>query len=118
VRVAGPGQPGESIVVGGTSTLGGPGADIPLGDDRAADNHAEISIEDNDVTIVPLDGKVEVDGEEATGPTPVGDGQTLALGRSLYVVRMVRRDVAVAERKGPGRAGRAGTVPRAGNRRR
>jgi hypothetical protein len=118
VRVAGPNQPGETIVVGGNTVLGGPGADLPLGDDRAAANHAEISIEGNDVTITPLDGKVEVDGEEATGPTALGDGQTLALGRSLYVVRIVRRDVALVERKGPTRAGRAGTVPRAGGRRR
>jgi hypothetical protein len=118
VRVAGPGQPGEALVVGGSSVLGGPGADLSLGDDRAAPSHAEISIVDNDATITPLDGKVEVDGEEATGPTVLGDGQTLGLGRGLYVVRIVRRDIALAERRSPTRAGRAGTVPRAGGRRR
>jgi hypothetical protein len=118
VRVAGPGQQGETIVVGGNAVLGGSGADISLGDDRMAASHAEVSIEANDATISPLEGKVEVDGQEVAGPTPLGDGQTVALGRGLYVVRMVRRDVALAERNGPGRAGRAGTVPRTGGRRR
>jgi hypothetical protein len=118
VRVAGPGQPGETLVIGGNSVLGGPGADVPLGDDRAAASHAEISLEDNDASISPLEGKVEVDGAEAAGPTPLHDGQTLALGRSLFVVRIVRRDITLAERKGPSRAGRAGAVPRAGGKRR
>jgi hypothetical protein len=108
VRVAGPGQPGEALVVGGPSVLGA-GADISL--DDAAPNHAEISLDDNEAVISPLDGKVEVEGQEAAGPTPLADGQTLGLGRSLYVVRIVRRDIAL-ERKGPTRAGRAGTVPR------
>jgi len=116
--VAGPGQPGETLVVGGHSVLGGSGADISLGDDRAAASHAEISIDDNDATITPLDGKVEVDGEEAAGSTVLGDGQTLALGRGLYVVRIVRRDVTLSQRRGSPRAGRAGTVPRTGGRRR
>jgi hypothetical protein len=37
----------------------------------------KISIAGERRTITPLDGKVEVDGEEATGPTVLGDGQTL-----------------------------------------
>ena len=119
VRVAGPGQPGEAVVIGGTSVLGGAGADVSLGaDDRIDANHAEITIEGNDAAITPLDGKVEVDGDEATGTTPLADGQTLALGRSLFVVRLVRRDIALAERRGPSRAGRTGAAPRTSGKRR
>jgi hypothetical protein len=117
-RVAGPGQPGQALVIGGSSVIGGPGADVPLGDDRAAEQHAEITIEGNDALITPLDGKVEIDGVEAAAATPLLDGQTLALGRSLFVVRIVRRDLALSERKTTSRAGRAGTVPRTGGRRR
>jgi hypothetical protein len=119
VRVAGPGQPGEALIIGGTSVIGGHGADVALAaDDRIADQHAQISVEENDASITPLDGKVEIDGDEATGATPLHDGQTLAIGRSLYVVRIVRREVALAERKAPSRAGRPGTVPRAAGKRR
>jgi hypothetical protein len=116
VRVAGPGQPGEALVVAGTSVLGRSG-DVPLPD--AADSHAQIAIEGNDATIAPLDGKVEIDGAEATDVTPLSDGQTIAIGRGLYVVRMVRRDVALADRsRGPARTGRAGAAPRPVSRRR
>jgi hypothetical protein len=116
VRVAGPGQPGEALVVAGTSVLGRSG-DISLPDDRAADRHAQITVDGNDVTIAPLDGKVEIDGQEATDVTPLCDGQTVALGRGLYVVRLVRRNVVLPERsRGPARAGRPGAVPRPGRR--
>jgi hypothetical protein len=119
VRVAGPGQPGETFVISGSSVLGGRGGDVALSDDRMADNHAQLTIDGNDATITPLDGKVEIDGEEAGEAAPLYDGHTLSLGRSLYVVRIVRRDVVLAERsRGPARAGRAGSVPRSGARRR
>jgi hypothetical protein len=118
VRVSGPGQPGEALAVGESSVLGGAGAEVSLSDDRVADQHAQISLDGNDTIITPLDGRVEVDGVEAEGPTPLYDGHTLAMGRGLYVVRIVRRDIALAERRDPGRAGRAGPVPKVAGRRR
>jgi hypothetical protein len=119
VRAAGAGPPGEALIIHthGTSTLGSSG-DVALpGEDRVADSHAQIAIEDNDAILTPLDGRVDVDGAEVTGPTPLQDGQTLGLGRGVYVVRIVRRDVALAERTSPGRAGRAGAGLRAQRRR-
>jgi hypothetical protein len=113
VRVAGPGAVGEALIIPGSSVLGGQSADVNLGDDRAADRHAEITLEGNDALIGPVDGKVEVDGDELEEAGPIADGQTVAMGRSLYVVRIVRRDVVLVERKSPVRAGRPGTVPRA-----
>jgi hypothetical protein len=99
VRVAGPGAHGEALVLRGTAVLGGRDAQTVLSaaDDHLARAHAEITVEGNDATITPRDGAVELDGAGLPGPAPLYDGQTLGLGRSLYVVRMVRRAVALPQ---------------------
>jgi hypothetical protein len=119
VRVAGPGTPGETIVIGGSSVIGGAGAEVVLStEDRIPDSAAQISIEGNDAALTPLEGKVQIDDEEVGPETPLYDGQTLSIGRGLYVVRLVRKDVALAESRSAPRAGRPGSGRRAVSRRR
>jgi hypothetical protein len=48
------------------------------------------------VVLTPLSGPVELEGEEAQPGSLLFDGQTLALGGCLYVVRIVRRDVTLS----------------------
>jgi hypothetical protein len=98
VRVAGPGSAGQSIAVRSTSTVGGPGSPTVIADDdpQLLPNLAEIMVDGNDVILTPLSGPVELDGEEALSGSRLFDGQTLRLGACLYVVRLVRRDVALA----------------------
>jgi hypothetical protein len=96
VRVAGPGQHGASVPLARNIVLGGPGADLVLvsDDPRLGARHARIVVEGNDVSIVPLDGVVELDGQPLRAQAPIHDGHTLGLGQGLYVVRIVRRWVA------------------------
>jgi hypothetical protein len=102
VRVSGPGTHGESLVLRGTAVLGGRGSETVLSaaDDQLAKSHAQVTIDGNDAFIAPRDGAVHIDGTDVTAPTPLHDGQTVALGRSLYVVRMVRRGIVLPQERG------------------
>jgi hypothetical protein len=103
VRVAGPGAAGQTISIRSTTTVGGPGSPTVIADDdsQLLPNLAEIMLDGNDAIVTPISGPVELDGEDAQSGTLLFDAQTLRLGACLYVVRVVRRDVALT---GPGAA--------------
>jgi hypothetical protein len=96
VRVAGPGQHGQSVVLSGSTVIGGAGAETVLvtDDPRLLPRHAQILIVGNDATIVPLDGAIQIDGEPLRAAAPLHDGHTVGVGDGLYVARLVRRHVA------------------------
>jgi hypothetical protein len=98
VRVAGPGSAGQTIAIRNTTTVGGPGSPTVIADDdsQLLPNLAEIMIDGNDAILTPISGPVDLDGENAQSGTLLFDAQTLRLGACLYVVRIVRRDVALA----------------------
>jgi hypothetical protein len=99
-RAAGPGAAGQSIAIRTTpATIGGPGSPTVIADDdpRLLPNVAEIVLDGNDALLTPLSGPVELDGERAQPGCPLLDAQTLGLGACHYVVRLVRRDVMLAD---------------------
>ena len=90
VRSGGPGRRGETLKLGeGRTLLGqGPGCTIRIAGDAAiAAEHAEFSIEGGEFVVVPREGRINVEGQGVERRHNLSDGETIAIGNSLFVFK-------------------------------
>ena len=90
VRAGGPGQRGETLKLGGTRIVLGHAAACGVritGDPALAPEHAEISLEDGEFSIVPLGGSIKVEGQDVQARQTLVDGETIELGKGIYVFK-------------------------------
>lgn len=90
VRSGGPGRRGETLRLGEGRTLLGQGPSCTLrisGDAAIAAEHAEFSIENGEFVIVPREGGVSVEGQNVERRHNLSDGETIAIGNSLFVFK-------------------------------
>jgi hypothetical protein len=104
VRAGGPGQRGETLRLEGTRVVLGqaPASGVRiLGDPAVAPEHAEISLEDGEFSIVPRGGGVKVEGQEIRTRQTLVDGETIELGKGIYVFKSASvRNLAGTHRTG------------------
>ena len=90
VRSGGPGRRGETLRLGeGRTILGqGPGSALRIAGDAAIDaEHAEFSIEGGEFVVVPREGPIAVEGQNVERRHNLSDGETIAIGNSLFVFK-------------------------------
>jgi len=92
VRAAGQGKRGETLRLGsGRSVLGrGPSCEIRIeADTQVAEQHAAIAVKRGAFTIEPMQGTIKVETKPVSGRQPLGDGDTIEIGRGRYVFKCV-----------------------------
>jgi pSer/pThr/pTyr-binding forkhead associated (FHA) protein len=66
----------------------GPGCAIRVAGDAAiAAEHAEFSIEGGEFVVVPREGRINVEGQGVERRHNLSDGETIAIGNSLFVFK-------------------------------
>jgi hypothetical protein len=92
VRAAGQGKRGETLRLGsGRSILGrGPACEIRMeADTQVAEQHAAIGVKRGAFYIEPMQGTIKVETKPVSGRQPLGDGDTIEIGRGRYVFKCV-----------------------------
>ena len=92
VRAAGQGKRGETLrLTSGRAIVGrGPGCEVRIeADTQVADQHAVISVRRGAFTIEPMQGTIKVETKPVSGRVPLGDGDTIEIGRGRYVFKCV-----------------------------
>jgi predicted component of type VI protein secretion system len=92
VRAAGQGKRGETLRLGsGRSIVGrGPSCEIRIdADTQVAEQHAAIGVKRGAFYIEPMQGTIKVETKPVSGRQPLGDGDTIEIGRGRYVFKCV-----------------------------
>lgn len=104
VRTGGPGARGETLRLGSDRTLVGRSAEcaIRLMDDpTVAASHAEFFIDRGEFVVAPLEGAIAVEGNQVVQRRSLTDGETVAIGGGLFVVKSARAGNLVSGKTGP-----------------
>ena len=92
VRAAGLGNRGETLRITSARVIvgRGPGCEIRIeADTQVADQHAAISMRRGGFYIEPMQGTLKVETKPVSGRQPLGDGDTIEIGRGRYVFKCV-----------------------------
>jgi hypothetical protein len=92
VRAAGQGKRGQTLrFAAGRAILGrGPGCEVRIeADTQVAEQHAAITVRRGAFYIEPMQGTIKVETKAVTGRQPLGDGDTIEIGRGRYVFKCV-----------------------------
>ena len=107
VRAGGLGQRGETLKLTGTRIVVGHASACGvrvMGDPALAPEHAEIALEDGEFSIGPLGGRVKVEGQDVQARHTLVDGETIELGKGIYVFKSASvRNLVGAHRTGRNR---------------
>ncbi|HEX2660670.1 MAG TPA: FHA domain-containing protein [Polyangia bacterium] len=90
VRAGGPGNRGETILIGGETAMIGQGPTCAvrlMGDPSVAGEHAELSVDAGVFTVIPREGAVSVEGKKVERRHVLSDGETLGIGAGLFVFK-------------------------------
>ena len=90
VRSAGSGRRGETLRIVGDQTVVGSASSCQIqiaGDADVVAEHAEIRTEGGEFLVVPRGGGVSVEGVAVKGSQILSDGDTLQIGRGLFVFK-------------------------------
>ena len=92
VRAAGQGKRGETLRFSGNRAVIGRGPECGIrvdADTQVADQHAAISVRRGSFFVEPMQGAVKVETKPVSGRHPLGDGDTIEIGRSRFVFKCV-----------------------------
>jgi len=92
VRASGQGKRGETLrLTSGRAVLGrGPGCEVCIeADIQVAEQHAAITARRGSFYIEPMQGSIKVETKPISGRQPLGDGDTIEIGRGRYVFKCV-----------------------------
>jgi len=90
VRAGGPGNRGETLLIGGETVMIGQGPTCAvrlMGDPSVAAEHAELSVDAGVFTVIPRQGAVSVEGKKVDRRHVLSDGETLGIGAGLFVFK-------------------------------
>jgi hypothetical protein len=90
VRSAGSGRRGETLRIGEGRTVLGAASECQIqigGDPGVVPQHAEVRAEAGEFVLVPLGGTISVEGTAVHGRHVLSDGETLQLGRGMFVFK-------------------------------
>ncbi len=92
VRSMGAGLRGETLPLAGDRTVIGSARSchiVLVPEYEASDEHAEIALDRRGFVIRPLAGAVKLEGKLLQGPRPISDGESLQIGKGLFVFKAV-----------------------------
>ncbi len=92
VRAAGQGKRGETLrLTSGRAVVGrGPACEVRLdADTQVAEQHAAILVRRGSFYIEPMQGTIKVETKPVSARQPLGDGDTIEIGRGRYVFKCV-----------------------------
>jgi len=109
VRAVGPGRRGETLRLKSPRSLLGrsPSCDVALTDDpTVAPEHAELTVDAGEFSILPLGGTVKVEQQQVDHRHVLADGETIEIGAGAYVFKSASIGRVIASRS------RGRTAPR------
>lgn len=103
VRAVGPGRRGETLRLKSPRSLLGrsPSCDVALADDpTVAPEHAELTVDAGEFSILPLGGVVKVEQQQVDHRHVLADGETIEIGAGAYVFKSASLGRVIASRSG------------------